>query len=114
MYSIYILFSCLLLTHVFHLFARMTALNDFYKRTTPLWSAKAYESTQSRDGKELRRAGFSMAEKRYEEVRPLLSAIAEAEEEQRKAEAEALSAVQGRKGGGASAGKTKGGGSKAR
>ncbi|MBW0486180.1 hypothetical protein O181_025895 [Austropuccinia psidii MF-1] len=49
-------------------------LKLFYDRTREYWSQKAYSTSQHR-GKELRRDGFSHAEERYSEYKPMLEEI---------------------------------------
>ncbi|OAV87349.1 hypothetical protein PTTG_00591 [Puccinia triticina 1-1 BBBD Race 1] len=49
-------------------------LKLFYDRTREYWTQKAHETSQHR-GKELRRDGFSHAEDRYSEYKPLLDEI---------------------------------------
>ncbi|EFP91432.2 uncharacterized protein PGTG_17388 [Puccinia graminis f. sp. tritici CRL 75-36-700-3] len=50
------------------------SLKLFYDRTREYWTQKAHETSQHR-GKELRRDGFSHAEERYSEYKPLLDEI---------------------------------------
>lgn len=52
------------------------ALRDFYSRTKSYWANVAHEQSagQSR-GKEMRRDGFELAEKRYLELKPVLDEI---------------------------------------
>ncbi|KAK0541804.1 Kelch repeat-containing protein 3 [Tilletia horrida] len=51
-------------------------LRTFYDRTKEYWAQKAHSSGQSQNrGKELRRDGFSMAELKYDEYKPILEEI---------------------------------------
>ncbi|KAK0558458.1 Kelch repeat-containing protein 3 [Tilletia horrida] len=51
-------------------------LRTFYDRTKEYWAQTAHTSGESQHrGKELRRDGFTMAEKRYEEYKPILEEI---------------------------------------
>lgn len=51
-------------------------LKDFYARTKSYWGNKAYEESQGQSrGKEMRRDGFSLADKRYAEYKPMLDEV---------------------------------------
>jgi len=68
-------------------------LTDWFTRTTEYWTRLAFESHDASSSgggalseKEYRRLAFSMAQERYEEVRPILDRLNELEEQQREAE----------------------------
>ncbi|CAD6919116.1 unnamed protein product [Tilletia controversa] len=51
-------------------------LRTFYDRTKEFWAQNAHESGDSQHrGKELRRDGFALAERRYDEYKPILEEI---------------------------------------
>lgn len=51
-------------------------LKDFYARTKSYWGSRAFEESQGQSrGKEMRRDGFSLAEKRYAEYKPVLDEV---------------------------------------
>ena len=74
-------------------------LTDWFSRTTEYWTRLAFESCDSGGAtasstntsgalseKEYRRLAFSMAQQRYEELRPRLDRLNELEQQQREAE----------------------------
>eukprot|EP00540_Astrosyne_radiata_P015245 CAMPEP_0116823404 /NCGR_PEP_ID=MMETSP0418-20121206/817_1 /TAXON_ID=1158023 /ORGANISM="Astrosyne radiata, Strain 13vi08-1A" /LENGTH=179 /DNA_ID=CAMNT_0004451649 /DNA_START=75 /DNA_END=614 /DNA_ORIENTATION=- len=71
------------------------AMADFYSRTSDYWTQKvatqladddSRRENETLSNKELKREGFLLAQKRYEELRPMLDRLNELELQQRDAE----------------------------
>lgn len=77
------------------------SLRDFYARSKSYWAGVAHQQSQGQvRGKEMRRDGFELAEKRYQELKPVLEEIQRIQREAGLDEDEMKAASGGKTGGG--------------
>jgi len=81
------------------------SLRDFYARSKSYWASVAHEQSQGQSrGKEMRRDGFELAEKKYLELKPVLQEIERIQREAGLDEEEMKAAAAGKSGPGGGTG----------